>query len=286
MTIAAGFVNENGVLLCADTLRANEFLSTYQSKIIPVSFPDGEALFCFSGEIKFAESAIQQCEASLKRHNRALRPLSEIAEAIRRVWARAFRDAHHRSDLSFDQIIAAVHSERDARVGLFCSSNQSFAESTSGFECIGAGDIVTRYVLDASPGEPQIPQRRAFEAAVRALALVKRFMSSQIGGNLTAVNLTHIGNAQVYGHMDISRVAMLAEEFEDCMRPLASVYVQTMVEAETAPVTALESALGNFTRQVCEMHESFAAIFSAPDLFPRELEGLRNALKREALLVR
>ena len=70
MTIVAGFVHENGVLVCSDTLLANSTNAKYGAKIFPVLFNDGRALIGFSGLEVFAQGAIEQIQASQRRRER------------------------------------------------------------------------------------------------------------------------------------------------------------------------------------------------------------------------
>lgn len=225
MTIAAGFVNRDGVLLCADTMTTDGGTSViYRSKIIPVYFNDGKAFFAFAGEVKFIESVVQRCENALCRYNGGLRSGADIAEVVRKQWIAAFRESHNPKDgLSGDQILCAIHSERDKRSALYNSSNQSFAMSGNDVECIGWGEAVARYLVGQhmpSGAIRELNQRRVFETAISALGRVKEFMPHAVGGNLTAVRLNSDGSEYLYGQYEIEKVETYTAEFDDLTREM------------------------------------------------------------------
>jgi len=225
MTIAAGFVNHDGVLLAADTMTTDGGMSVvYQSKIIPVYFGDGKAFFAFSGEVKFSESAAERCGTALQRYNAAPRSIGNIAAAIRKEWTVAFQESHPGElSLSGDQIICAIYSEREHKVALCKSSNLSFAVSASDVECIGWGESVARYLVGRRfpfSSLAALRQRHVFEIAIATLARVKDFMPNAVGGNLIAVNLSKDGSEYLYGQRDIERIESYVLQFDDVAREM------------------------------------------------------------------
>jgi 20S proteasome alpha/beta subunit len=221
MTIVAGFVNDNGVLLCADTLTTDGGVTAvYRSKIIPVFLGDGKAFFAFGGDVKFSELAIQRCERMLHRYNGAPRSVAEIAETIRKQWHSAFRESHTQDVYSGDQILCAIHAEANAETALYSSSNQFFARATNNVECIGCGESVARYLMGSRFQSCVTTQRNAFQYAINALGRVKEFMAGSVGGNLTAVNLNHDGSEHIYSQRDIERIERYAGQFDSAARDL------------------------------------------------------------------
>ncbi len=224
-SIAAGFVNHDGVLLCADTLTTDSGAATiYRSKIIPVFLGDGKVFFAFSGDIKFAESVIQRCEKQLKKYNGEPRSIGVIADTVQGAWVRLFKDTHSdRNTLSQDQIICAIQSQRDREVALYSSVNQSFAESVNAAEYIGVGDWLTRYLA----GPPlhfsstrALSRQHVFELALSAIARVKEFMPTAVGGNLTAVGLNKDGSETLYSQAEIERLEKYTGRFNGKVKEL------------------------------------------------------------------
>jgi len=224
MTIVAGFVNDNGVLLCSDTLVGNETAATYRPKILPVIFGDGRALIGFSGVEAFAHSTVERIRLSLNEYHGKPRSIGQIAENVRKVWLKAFREQHRGSDLSYDQIMAAIWSDIDKDVGLYCTTNSSFAQSASHVECIGAGDVLARYLIGSGAAGVHVAERLAFERGIRALGIVKAFMPGSVGGNLVAVNINKAGSVKLYGAMDVSHIETFTLELDNRSRKLCSAF--------------------------------------------------------------
>jgi hypothetical protein len=223
MTIVAGFVHENGVLICSDTLLANSTNAKYGAKIFPVLFNDGRALIGFSGPEVFAQGAIEQIQRSLSTHTGSPRAMSEIVEHARRNWFRAYKKIHPKSTeyLSGEQIVAAFWSAKEARVVLYRSSGESFSESPEHAECIGAGDVLGQYLIGSSAAGPSHNEREIFERAVQVLASVKAYMPQSVGGRLVAATLTHKGEAKVYGCQEITYLEGYANLINIALREFA-----------------------------------------------------------------
>jgi len=221
MTLIVGSVNDGGVLLCGDTLVSSEVSVSYESKILPVVFSDGRALIGYSGNAVFGKGAVEQIRLSLSRYNGGPRSLEYISDHIRKVWYDCFRKSHSGNALSYEQILVALWSKRDQDAKLYCSSNEVFAQSASGEECIGCGDLLGRFLIGSSGGTPAVAERRAFERAVIAVGLTKQSMPTSVGGNLVAVNLSKDGTARVYSFLDLYRVENYALDIDRSVRELA-----------------------------------------------------------------
>jgi hypothetical protein len=275
MTLVVGLVNQAGVLLCADTLVSSDVAVAYESKILPVRFPDGRALIGYSGFATFAKSAIERIEVSLNRYSGGPRSLDDIVQNIRKVWFACFKESHSGKDLSGDQILAAIWSTRDQGVRLYCSSNESFAESVQNSECIGFGDLVGRFVMGSGAGGIAIPERRAFERAVRAVGLAKDFLPSSIGGRLIAVNLSGQGLVHIHGWQDVHHVESYASDLDGAVRELSDLFFSTLMDPR-----ALDDVLTSYSaklRYLQEFWQSDATRNLLPDSIPPEAEGIWRA---------
>src|ERR1035438_10245663 len=68
MTIAAGFRVMDGVLICADTEHSSGGILTHDTKLVPIDFGHGKAIFSYSGDnVDLARAAVQKCIARLRR---------------------------------------------------------------------------------------------------------------------------------------------------------------------------------------------------------------------------
>jgi hypothetical protein len=86
MTIAAGFVYRDGVMLCADTLIQMWPAKLYGMKIAPLTGPWGEGRVACSGSYDRAAAAVDKCrDALLKARHKS--PLDVIKETVKRHYA-------------------------------------------------------------------------------------------------------------------------------------------------------------------------------------------------------
>jgi hypothetical protein len=66
MTIAAGFVCREGILLCADTEQTAWAMKLHGSKLGHFACPGGIIAFAYAGNTRFAFSAIQKLQKRLQ----------------------------------------------------------------------------------------------------------------------------------------------------------------------------------------------------------------------------
>jgi hypothetical protein len=81
MTIAAGFLCRQGVLLCADTEQTAWAMKLHQAKVGFFDFPGGKMGHVYAGNTQFALSAIEKLQKRLNR--RAIKdPLGEVEKLL------------------------------------------------------------------------------------------------------------------------------------------------------------------------------------------------------------
>jgi len=286
MTIVAGFVNDQGVLMCSDTLVGDGIQSSYRSKIIGVPFVDGKALFGYAGEMVFSESAIQRCADVLRRYNGNERDLSTIIDSIREPWAQSYRQSHGK-DTTYDQIIASIFSTAENDVALYHSANHAIAQSYSSFECIGCGDVVCKHILGGSPlcGRG-VDLERVFECAIRACSHVKAAMPTAVGGNLVAVNLGRDGVVKVYAKQEIEWIEQYTLKFDELARMLFLSFT-----AFRDNDVMFDQTLDYFRQQLCVLRAEWKTArsgypsgkFGFP---PPEIMNMWNTFRKGALAAR
>jgi hypothetical protein len=227
MTIAAGFVYRDGILMCADTLMSGGAISHHQSKMVGYRFSDGAALFAFAGHSEMADAAIQQCEQALGKAQPRPRKLDQIAEAVRRVLAREYKEhvienGYQNTECDYS-IIAAIYSQSDG-LGLYCTSRTQFKRSRRGFECIGVGETVGNLAIHRFPLWVRSPVTASLKMtanmAAFTLAEAKRKVQGYCGGESVMMTLRSDGLGK-------------AVTDEDCMEGLVDKYSE-MLERETA----------------------------------------------------
>jgi hypothetical protein len=173
----------------------------------------------------FAESSIQRCAEVLDGYSGKPRSVQEIVKSIRKLWASAYRESFG-STVTYNQILLAIYSELDHGATLFHSANQVLARSTTGFEAIGCGEVVFKYVIGADPYcGPSAREQGVFECAIRACAHAKVAMPTVIGGNLIAANLGNDGGVTVYSQQEIEWIERYSLAFDQLARYAAAGFV-------------------------------------------------------------
>ena len=66
MTIAAGLLHRDGVLLCADTEQTGWAMKLHAAKLGHFAHPAGKVAWAYAGNVNFAVSAIQKCRRRLE----------------------------------------------------------------------------------------------------------------------------------------------------------------------------------------------------------------------------
>ena len=64
MTVAAGLLCKEGVLLCADTLQLDWETKSQECKIHSFDFPGGKVAFAYAGNSRFSISAVQSARST------------------------------------------------------------------------------------------------------------------------------------------------------------------------------------------------------------------------------
>ena len=173
MTIAAGLLCQEGVLVCADTEHVAWETKSQECKIHSLVFPGGRAVFAYAGNDRFAVSAIQKCEKRLKAaRSKTFDPQVEIESVLDKEYRRnVLSHPSQASDgnLHYQFLIAIWVEKLQAR--LFITSETAMTE-VHGFECIGMGEPLARQLIRPAYST-SMPYCKALPLAAYALSLVK-----------------------------------------------------------------------------------------------------------------
>ena len=146
MTIAAGFLCREGVLLCADTEVTGWSLKYHESKLGHFDCPGGEVAFAVAGNTHFGWAAIQKCARKLKQT-----PPEETLDVIDKTLDREYRrnvlsNPLVASDQSLHYNLLVSLWSPGAGTSLYVT-NQTAIRPVYGFECIGAGNELAGYLI-------------------------------------------------------------------------------------------------------------------------------------------
>jgi hypothetical protein len=177
MTIAAGLLCNEGVLICADTEETSWIMKSHASKIRHFEFPGGAAAFAYAGNTRFASSAIRKCQTRLiglskRSSGKPVDPISEIEGILDREYRRnVLSHPGYATDSSlYYQLLIALWVE-GCETKLYVADQTALDEIPT-FECIGIGESLARHLI-ASGHSGGMEYNRALPLAAYTLALVK-----------------------------------------------------------------------------------------------------------------
>jgi hypothetical protein len=173
VTIAAGLLCREGVLLCTDTEVTDWESKTQESKMRYFDFPGGRVCFAYAGNTRFAFSAIEKCEKRLNRKTKQpIDPYNEIESVLdkeyrRNVLSHPSQDKDH--TLHYWLLIALWLD--GAGTKLYVSSLTALNEVKE-FECEGSGKQLAKHILK-SAFYGKMAYSEALCLAAYAISLVK-----------------------------------------------------------------------------------------------------------------
>jgi hypothetical protein len=188
VTIAAGFVCEEGVLLCADTEHTGWTSKFHDSKLDHFEIPGGKIAFALAGHSSFAWSAIQKCRDRL----RGVAPqdiMVELEQLLETEYRRHVLGHPNYADVGYELLIALWASPE--RVALYATTETSIRK-VDGFECIGIGRELASFIIRPTFLR-LMPERKALSLAAYALVEVKESISG-CGGMSVYLLLQNDGN--------------------------------------------------------------------------------------------
>lgn len=189
MTLAAGMVLEDSVLLFADTLYSDGITKIYGTKLFRWNGKGSQVGFALAGDAALARMAIDDCRDVLES---ATRPLStsRIVQLLRPIIRRTYlehvdaRPLPERRDCNF-QLLIGVSGQGDMP-RLYATSETAMYQ-VQRYECVGVGSEIARYVIECGhdPHHPELTfdfERQAITLALQTLVAAKEHVEG-VGGS-------------------------------------------------------------------------------------------------------
>ncbi len=257
MTIAAGFLCKDGVVLCADTLISGGIVSSHKSKIGGYRFRDGVAIFAFAGHVDMAEAAIQQCEETLCTYSGKPRSRRDIAKEIRRVLAFEYKthiiDNQYQGTVYDYSIIAAIQSDVDG-LSLYCTAQTQMKSSRQGFELIGEGESIGLLAVRRF-GDPRAlrmsPYNRTALIAAYAIGEAKRHQEGSVGGGSVIIQLEKDGRVRSEFGVNEPLVEKYATKFHHYSDTLMAMFLTPAKEEQ------FRATLNAYPRAIQELRDEY-----------------------------
>jgi hypothetical protein len=200
MTIAAGFVHSEGVMLCSDTQFEAGASKTYGTKLGFFNCPGGNIAYAFAGNASFAMSAIQKCEEKLK-STPAGDTICQIEKTLDREYRRVvYGHPDHTSDWTLPYVFLIALQRPGRRCSLF-AIEQTAMRSVPDSECIGVGKDFATYLVkpDWSSALASMTEYEALLLAASTLARVKAHVSG-CGGTSQFIMMRNDGGLGSMSH--------------------------------------------------------------------------------------
>jgi 20S proteasome alpha/beta subunit len=185
MTIAAGLLCKDAVLLCADTLYSGT-AKTHDKKADHFEYPGGKVAFAVAGNSAYAWSAIKKVKEKLKNVSDPNQPPTLCERILAREYrSQIFSHPDREKDYNLPYwILLAFWSEKYG-IQLYVTTETSMNPVTQ-FECIGAGRDLAHYLIKPAFNTSMTP-RAAWHLASYALKAAKENVDGCGGESLFIV---------------------------------------------------------------------------------------------------
>jgi hypothetical protein len=249
MTIAAGFLCQDGMLFCADTEHQTWAMKTHSPKIGYFDCPGGRIGYSFAGNSDFALAAIQKCERVLK----SVPPnetVVELEKCLDRQYRKAVLSRPDYSDQNLAYRFMIGISNPLAPMRLYSTYETSITNVQDNFRCLGIGEYLAHYLI-GSTFSPMITEQRLVSLAAFALGVVKNNVPG-CGGESQFLMLRNDGNTEFLDPSVIRMIEQYSFGFEE--------YSRALLLAITDPSVCNEDfnhALDTFNRQVVKVQKEY-----------------------------
>ena len=182
MTIAAGFVARDGILLCTDSLYSGG-VNIMGRKIFTHKYDFGVVSFALAGHEPFAKKAITDSDELIKENPSFCSDVAGfrrlIEQAVKNVQEQYVdtRPSDERGRHAFELLI--VIATREGGAHLFSSSGMVLTQVET-FECFGSGAYVGHHIIQTAY-RPRMKLEEVATIAIHAKAAAKRYVEG-VGG--------------------------------------------------------------------------------------------------------
>jgi hypothetical protein len=211
VTIAIGFLHQDGVLLCADTQVESWLATTHENKLACFDCPAGAVALAFAGNAEFALSAIEKCARKLKRLSNSDNLTHVIESTLEDEYRRVvFGHPDRRDDpLPLDYSFLIAVRPTGGQVELFRTHEIVMHSIPRGYSCIGTGEPLADYLL-STMGCHGLPERQTLRIAAFIVALAKGKVPG-CGGDTLCLSVRADGTiGEFYGDREIEQIERTA----------------------------------------------------------------------------
>jgi 20S proteasome alpha/beta subunit len=182
MTIAAGFVVSDGVVLCTDS-QYTAGIKRYGTKIFPLQLNGGAVAFALAGHEPFAKRAIEECCKFLDANEESQNSISGIKDTVELGLESFYQRFVHtrpngaRESVRFELLVAAASVKEKP---VMFSACETVLIPIPKYECLGAGYFVGEHVIETGYSKG-MSLDDAVVLAIHATAVAKEYVDG-VGG--------------------------------------------------------------------------------------------------------
>jgi 20S proteasome alpha/beta subunit len=206
MTIAAGLLTTDGVLVCADRQITAGASKLEGNKIGHFEASWSSVIAAFAGNVAYAATAFQACECAKESANIKRNPIQGLNGLLaKRYREHVFTHPLYKSGDCDFSIIFGIRLKKEKRARLYVTTDTEFREIKS-FECVGAGEDAGRNLLKYIYN-PRYDLRRGVAVASYAISHVADRVQF-CGGAPNMGFIRHDGVADVAFQHELELIAL------------------------------------------------------------------------------
>lgn len=203
MTIAAGFLYDRGLLLCADT-QYTGFLRLHASKIFPYEYGDGSrSAFIFTGPVRYGRMGaqlIQESLADLKNGEATLAKMQQVLiEGVLNLYrTHLYNHPEWPTGTLKTNYLVGLWSAVDRQLAFYGTEDTAVVR-LYGYECFRSGEILGHYLIRPKYRRvtkiTQIPNHTEADVKVLAYTALQEVKANDpnCGGETEYITLTATG---------------------------------------------------------------------------------------------
>ena len=255
MTIAAGFVHRNGVMLCADSQIETATVKGFGAKVGSINGSGCKLAYAIAGNLTLATAAIQKCERILLHALKTSDPLAQIETVLSKAYvANVQSSPNYNSDPNLQYYILIAY-QHNGTVTLHAMHETAMYRVDS-HQCYGIGDSLAEQLIQ-KPFMPDQEEERVLHLAAYILGVVKRQVPG-CGGATRIMNVSADGQCEDLSlNLDAVYVEVHTKLFDRLSRDLFLSQVNSSVSGDE-----FEGRLREFVEEMRAMRKEWESILS------------------------
>lgn len=151
MTVAAGFMFDDGILFCVDT-KVSTSIKTNESKLLFYTHGNGQSATAFaisSDDLNFPRAAVESCRAAVDKIDFKDATIESVRKAIQSALAKFYREhifphPDRASGAVYLEMLVGIWLNNETRLFV---SHETLLSPVEEYECLGSGAYLAKYLI-------------------------------------------------------------------------------------------------------------------------------------------